>query len=258
MRNDARSYRPVSTTESSIRILEQLKETPGMSLGEFTQTLDLARSTIHRHLLTLEDNGLITREDGRYFLGLRFLDFGIQSRAQLPFYESGREHVDRLADETGEKAWLIARDGDFSVHLYKAYGENPLETYARVGQQQYLHQLAAGKAILAYLPDDELQAIIDRQGLEEVTENTITEEEELLEELAAIRNRGYAYNLGESIEGLNAVGAPIRNEDGMPVGSISISGPANRVKGDFLEEELPDKLLATIDEIQITLRYSSD
>lgn len=118
-----------------------------MSLDELTDAMDLARSTIHRHLLTLEDNGLVTRDDDHFSLGLRFLDFGIQSRARIPFSESTREHVDRLADETGEKVWLIARDGDFSVHLYKAYGENPLETYARVGQRQHLHQLAVGKAI---------------------------------------------------------------------------------------------------------------
>ncbi|WP_049921297.1 IclR family transcriptional regulator [Halopiger djelfimassiliensis] len=257
MDDTSRSNRPVTTTESSIRILEQLKQNPGGTLDELTDELDLARSTIHRHLLTLEDNDLLVREDGGFYLGLRFLDFGISARNRVPFFDVGRRQVDRLAEETGEKVWLVAKEGDFSVHLYKASGDSPLRTSARVGQRRYLHQLAAGKAILAYLDEEEFRAIIDRQGLLRMTDHTITDADALREELEAIRDRGYAFNTGESIEGLNAVGAPIRNDEGTPIGGISISGPANRVKGDYLKDELPDKLLAAIDEIHINLRYSS-
>ncbi|WP_267643431.1 IclR family transcriptional regulator [Haloarchaeobius amylolyticus] len=258
MEPDDRPNRTVTTTESSIRILESLKERPGQTLADLTENLDIARSTIHRHLLTLEANDLVVRDEerGTFSLGLRFLDFGHRAREHVGFFEVGREYVDRLAEETGEKVWLIAKEGDFSVHLYKAHGENPLETSAKVGQRRNLHQLAAGKAILASLPEDELEAILDRRGLSETTENTITTPEDLREELATIRDRGYAFNIGESITGLNAIGAPIRDEDGYPIGAISISGPANRVKGDLLKEELPDKLLAALDEIHIRLRYS--
>ncbi|WP_396613576.1 IclR family transcriptional regulator (plasmid) [Haloferax sp. S1W] len=257
MTKRARSSRPVTTTESSIQILNVLKDTPGQTLDELTEELDIARSTIHRHLLTLEDNDLLFREDGRFYLSLWLLDFGVSARDRISFFDVARKQVDRLAAETGEKVWLVAKEGDYSVHLYKASGASPLETSARVGQRRNLHQLAAGKAILAYLPEDESRGIIDRQGLTEVTEQTITDREALFEELTEIRERGYAFNLGESIEGLNAVGAPIRDEDGVPVGGISISGPANRVKGSLLRDELPDKLLATIDEIHINIRYGS-
>lgn len=258
MTDDDGLNRTVTTTDSSIRILESLKDTPGQTLADLTDELDIARSTIHRHLLTLEANDFVVRSDtgGTFSLGLRFLDFGCRARERVPFFDVGRKTVDRLAEETGEKVWLIAKEGDFSVHLYKAYGDNPLETSAKVGQRRYLHQLAAGKSILAFVPDKELDAIVERRGLAEMTENTITDRDELDDELATIGDRGYAFNLGESIAGLNAVGAPIRNEDGYPIGAISISGPANRVKDDLLHEELPDVLLAAIDEIHITLRYS--
>lgn len=258
MPGNERPNRTVTTTETSIRILELLKAHPGLSLAEFADELDMARSTIHRHLLTLEDNDLIGRENGEYHLGLRFLDFGIRARDRIDFYHAARPLVDRLAAETDEKVWLVAKEGRFSVHLYKAYGDNPLETSARVGQRRHLHQLAAGKAILSQLPDAELQSVLDHCGLPEQTEHTITDRDELLGELDGISERGYAFNRGESITGLNAVGAPIHDAEGYPVGAISISGPANRVKGDLLHEELPDKLLAAIDEIHIHLRYASD
>jgi DNA-binding IclR family transcriptional regulator len=255
MDDPPRSNRPVTTTESSIRLLERLKAHPGQTLDELAAESDLARSTVHRHLLTLEDNDLLYRENGKFYLSLRLLDFGISARTRVPFFDIGRSQVDRLAEETGEKVWLVAREGDFSIHLYKAFGDSPLKTSARVGQRRYLHQLAVGKAILAALEPDERWTIIDRQGLVQMTEHTITDEAALLEELDATRERGYAFNVGESIEGLNAVGAAITDEDGTPIGGISISGPANRVKGEYLRSELPDKLLAAIDEIQINLRY---
>ncbi|MFD1647903.1 IclR family transcriptional regulator [Haloarchaeobius litoreus] len=251
--------RPVKTTEYSIRILEALKSNPGQSLTDLTEEFDIARSTIHRHLLTLEAHDLIARDgDGTFSLGLRLLDFGRRSREYVEFFDVARHHVDRLAETTGEKVWLIAKEGDHSVHLYKAHGDNPLETSAQVGQRRNLHQLAAGKSILAFLPEDELDAILDRRGLEEQTDSTITSEDVLRDELDEIRERGYAFNIGESVTGLNAIGAPIRDEDGYPVGAISISGPAHRVKDSFLTEELPDTLLAALDEIQISLRYGTN
>lgn len=251
--------RPVKTTEYSIRILEALKSNPGQSLADLTEEFDIARSTIHRHLLTLEANDLIVRdEDGTFSLGLRLLDFGRRAREYVEFYDVARQQVDRLAETTGEKVWLIAKEEDYSVHLYKAHGDNPLETSAQVGQRRDLHQLAAGKSILAFLPDDELDAILERRELEERTDSTITSEEALREELVEIRDRGYAFNIGESVTGLNAVGAPIRDEDGYPVGAISVSGPAHRVKDSLLNEELPDKLLAALDEIHISLRYGTN
>jgi DNA-binding IclR family transcriptional regulator len=258
MPGNDRLNRAVTTTETSLRILELLKERRGLTLAELTNEVDAARSTIHRHLLTLEDNAFIVRENGTFYLGLRFLDFGVCARDRVPFFDVACDLVDRVAEKTGEKVWLVAKEGDFSVHLYKAYGNNPLETSARVGQRRYLHQLAAGKAILASLSEDERRSIIERRGLPEKTENTITDPDELLDDLDAVGDRGYAFNIGESITGLNAVGASIRDEDGYPIGSLSISGPANRVKGDLLREELPDTLLAAIDEIHIHLRYSSN
>ncbi|RRJ27726.1 IclR family transcriptional regulator [Halocatena pleomorpha] len=258
MTNTNGPNRAVTTTETSFRILEQLEQSDGLTLGELAEELASARSTIHRHLLTLESNDFVVRDNGTFHIGLRFLQFGISARDSVPFFDVAREPVDRLAADTGEKVWLVAKEGDFSVHLYKAFGDNPLKTSARIGQRRSLHQLAAGKAILAALPAEEREAIIERRGLPEQTSNTITDPDTLLSELATIEERGYAFNIGESIKGLNAVGAAICDRNGDPIGSISISGPANRVKGDLLRTRLPDQLLATIDEIHIHLRYSSD
>lgn len=258
MANTDGPNRAVTTTETSLEIVERLKQGGGLTLSELTGEIDSARSTIHRHLLTLEANDFVVRDGETFYIGLRFLDFGVSARSRVPFFDVAREPVDRLARKSGEKVWLVAKEGDFSVHLYKAYGDNPLKTSARIGQRRHLHQLAAGKAILASLSVTEREAIIERRGLPKKTPETVTDPQQLLDELATIEDRGYAFNRSESIEGLNAVGAAICDPSGYPLGSISVSGPANRVKGSLLREQLPDMLLAVIDEIHIHLRYASE
>jgi DNA-binding IclR family transcriptional regulator len=129
-------------------------------------------------------------------------------------------------------------------------------TSSEIGNRRPLHQLAAGKAILAALPTEEVDRIVDRRGLPSRTDNTITDEERLREELERVRERGYAFNRSESIEGLNAVGACFRDEEGWPLGALSISGPANRLTGSLFEDELPNRLLGAINEVEINLKYA--
>ena len=248
--------RPVDTTLTSIRILESLKRHDGMTLEELTDYLEFARSTIHRHLLTLEQAEFINRRDGAYYVGLRLFDFGIQARNKLPIYDIVKDHVDNLADRTGEIVWLISKDHDHAIYLYKA-GEQQTDIHSRLGVRRHLHQLAAGKAILANLSAEKRREIIERQGLPTLTENTVTEPDRLSKELATIRKRGFAFNRRESVRGLNAVAAPIQNDDGYPLSAISISGPASRLQGDFFEKELPNELLAAIDTIQIQMQKLS-
>lgn len=247
--------RPVQTVETALELFEVIKTTDQATLTEIANHVGLAKSTILRHLLTLENNGFVIRDGNEYQLGLRFLDYGIHVRTFSELYQVGRERAEQLADETGGKVWLLAMENGQSIHLHKASSTHPLTTDARVGQRRRLHQLAAGKAMLASLSDSDIVEIIARFGLPEQTTNTITEQEELFEELKAVRKRGYAYNREESIEGLNSIGAAIHDANGTPIGGLSVSGPASRMQGDYFEQELPDLLLAATNEIEINLRY---
>ena len=256
MRSDGAHPRPVKTVETSSALLERIKEGGGATLPELTEELDLAKSTVHRHLGTLEELDMVVRDGDEYRVGLRMLDFGIHARDQQAVFHEARDTVDELAAETGEKVWLITHEHGRSVHLYGATGKRSVRTPAREGEQGYLHQLAAGKAILTTFPRERIERIVDRYGLPAATERTVTDRETLFEELDAARERGFAFNRGESIPRLNAVGASITAGDGEAVGAISVSGPSNRVKGEFLTEELPDLLLGVTNEVEINLSYN--
>lgn len=249
---------PVVTSVTSFEVIEALKQLEGATVSEVADELDVAVSTAHRHLATLVGQGFAVREDNQYRVGLRFLEYGVFARSQLPYYEIANNQVDTLVEETSEKIRLTALEDDFAVLLYRRMGAHPLMTSSAIGGRRHLHQLAAGKAILAGLSDSEVRRIIERRGLPARTEATITSEDGLFEQLETIRDRGYAFNLGESVDGLHAVGAAFTNDDGRPLGALSIAGPANRLTRDVLEGELSTRLLGAINEVEINYKYASD
>lgn len=250
--------RPVSTVELAFEILEYLREEGGATIDDVAKRFDVARSTSHRHLRTLAATEWATRSNGEYSASLRFLDVGVDVRSQHPMYRHAKDRVDELAEDTGEKAWCIVEEHGKGIHLYGATGESPVKTYARIGQQTYLHQHAAGKAILAFRPCQEVETIVNEHGLPAITEETITDRDALFEELERVRERGFALNRGESVRGLSAAGAPVTDTSGYAIGAISISGPTHRVEGDTLESEYPELLLEVTNEIEINVNYRDE
>jgi DNA-binding IclR family transcriptional regulator len=107
---------------------------------------------------------------------------------------------------------------------------------------------------LAHLPDERVRELLAGE-LAQRTENTLTDPDELRDELERIRERGYAYSMQESVEGMRAVAAPILL-DGTVVGSISLAGPANRFVGDRFETEIPDMVRGAANELELKLTYS--
>lgn len=244
----------VAATEKSIAVLQHLKERGPTTLSDLADALDLAKSTVHRHLATLEHCGFVTHDADGYRVGLLFLDYGIHAQQERALYEAGKPKVDDLAEQVGEKVWLMAEENDYGVFIYHRQGRNVFRTYTRVGFRGHLHAFAAGKAVLAHLPAERVEAALDRYGLPPYTEATVTDRERLLEELEAIRDRGVAFNRQESVNGVNAVAAPVFRRD-EPVGSICVAGPANRLDGGYLEEELPELIRGVANEVEVRLEY---
>ena len=106
--------------------------------------------------------------------------------------------------------------------------------------------------MLSTMSDEEIQSIVDRHGLPKATENTITDEEELFEE---IRDTGVAFNREESVKDVHTVSVPLVLEGNTAIGAFTIAGPAHRLKGDRLTEQLPDKLNEAVNELKLNLRY---
>jgi len=245
---------PIKSAKTTFGVVEALASLGRASLSEIMEKTNMPRSTTHNYLKTLEDLGYVVREQGYYRISTRFLAIGAVARKKMQVFRIAKPEIDTLAEETGEHASLMIEESGLGVLPYISKGEQALDLGVSVGWRMALPTNAPGKAILAYLPEEQVETILDAHGLPAVTAATITDRSELLERLETIRERGYATDFGERVEGVRAVAVPIVVRNRVH-GAIAISGPANRMSGSWLGEDLPDLLLqaANVIEVQYTL-----
>ena len=246
----------ITATRTSLRIVEALKRLDGASLTAVAEDLDIAKSTVHNHLHTLEDEGYITSEGSVYRVGLRFLELGEYKRNRMDIYEIARPEVASLAEKTGEMANAAVEEHGEGVYITRSEGTEAVTVDTYAGKRVKLHCTALGKTILAQLPEERVDEIVDTHGLPARTENTIPDRTELKTELDQVRERGYAYDREERLRGLRCVAAPIVVEDGDLVAALSVSGPTTRIRGDLFHEEIPELLLSAANVVEINLAYS--
>lgn len=244
------------TTGTSLKIIETLRELDGGSLEELSEELGLSTSTVHRHLVTLQDYGYVVQEGNTYKVGLMFLTIGGYAQRQFDAYPAIKSTVDDFAAETGERTQFITNENGSRVYLYTSVGQSAVETGAQNGKRGPLHSSAAGKAILASLPESRVHEIIDSQGLPKTGKNTITDKSELFGELEAVNERGYAFNREETTDGVHAVGTVVTDSNDDVLGGLSVSGPARRLRGELLTDTLPRQLLSAVNELELHIQHS--
>lgn len=252
-RNDPESRRTVKAAETACEIIDALRELDGAGVTELADHLGLSKGAVHTHLATLEQQELVRKDAGEYRLGMRFLGLGRYVRSQVPIYDSAVRELEKLTRKTDVRSQFVVEDHGMAVALH-IEGEDAIAAASTVGDREYLHCIASGKAILGSLPDARVERIIDDRGLPKRTDKTITTREELFAELETVRERGVAFNDEEKIQGLRAVGAPIEAPDGTTLGAISVSGTPGRFRDDRFYNELPSLVQDTANVIAFNNR----
>lgn len=243
----------VLSDERMLDIIEALKDHTAAGVTELAEVLDMPKSTVHVHLSTLKDRGYVVQNDAqKYRLSLQFLDIGMMVRETQQISDDVLEKLDELAAETEEKVWWTVEENGMAVFLAKSVGRHGIQTNARIGQHVDLYRLAAGKAILANLPEQRRRSILD--GYEFPLANG-QNRSDFESELAEIRERGVAYGAEQFLEGVIGVGAPLKDNAGNVYGAISVSGPVNRLDSDRVENELSDLVHGISGELQVNLSY---
>lgn len=256
MSRPSKAKNPVKSSRTSFRIIQLIQEHNGAKLSEISEEIDKSKSSVHNHLNTLYEMGYVTKTDDQYEVALRFLEHGIYARQQRPLYEVAKPELKKLAEETGELVNLLVEEHGKGIYLARTSGENAVSVDVQTGTQVYLHGTALGKAILAFLPDSGVDWILNRHGMPQLTEATITDREELREELERVRERGMAFDDEERLSGMQCVAVPVLNRENHPVGSLSIAVPTRRMADNPLESEIPDLLKDTSNVIQLNMTYS--
>lgn len=237
--------RELTTTATSLRVLDVIKRREGARMSEIASELDLANSTVHAHLTTLRNHELVVKEGNVFHLGIKLFHFGEQARHRKPEYEIVRRHAHELSNRLSEEVAFAITEHGRSVIIFDE-NNDPAKQGFQVGRYFHMHNSASGKAMLAEWSRERVDEVLDRWGLPQETENTIQSRAELYEELARTRERGYALNDQEALEGLMAIGMAITNPDGSVLGSLDVSGPPYRLS----EERIVPELRETVTEIE--------
>lgn len=214
--------------------------TPELGVTEISERLGLYKSNVHNIMDTFVKAGYIKKnpENGKYRLTLKVLQLGHVVSSNISFRKTVQPHMQELADATGETIFLAIPGEDAEVvYLDSSSPRNQMTVKSVMGIKAPLYCTGIGKAMLAYLPREVVDAVIGR-GLASITDNTITDTGKLLQELETIGLRGYAIDNMEHQFGIKCVGMPIRNRKGDVVAGLSISGPSLRFDEQRIEEHV--------------------
>jgi IclR family acetate operon transcriptional repressor len=246
---------PVQSLETSFAIIEEIVDRNGAGVSELADAIDRPKSTIYDHIVTLHELMYLVRIDHEYHLSSDFLRLGDINRQQKEIYQAATDELNRLANETGEYASLAVEEHGKVILTATEEGDEAIPVHIYNGIVMHMHTAAPGKAILPYLSDDRVSDIIERHGLVERTQNTITDREELEEELEWIREHNYALDDEERLTGMRSVAAPVIDRNDRVRGSLTIYGPTNRIDDDRFYDEYPELLMRSANVVEVLTNY---
>lgn len=226
-------------TERTLAILELLgRHRAGLSLTEIARDLDLPVNSVFRIAGTLHARGYLQRreDDKRFVLTNKLFDLSRPQVREKSLVVCALESLKWLRDETGETVQLLAGVNHKMTLLEQCISTQPIKVSGTVGLQVPMYSCAPGKAVLANLPESELEDFFAKVTLKQFTNTTLASREALEADLIRIRKRGYSLDLAEGLEGIHCVAAPIMDEYRYPVAAITVMAPAYRLKRDQFEQ----------------------
>jgi len=230
-----------NTLKRAFSIIELLATSPNLGLTEISTKLEYSKSTVHNIVTTLTTQGVLEKnfDTSRYHLGIKLIELGYIAQGEIAVRKIAYPYLRRLNEELDETIHLTVLDNRQVLYIDCIESKKRLRTYSVIGVRAQLHCTSVGKAIMAFLPPAEIDAIIELCGLKKYTSNTITDKQTLLKELKWIVEAGYAIDNMEHENGLRCVGAPIFDNHNEVFASLSISGPETRITMEKVEEIAP-------------------
>lgn len=230
MPSKGQKYYFVSSLAKGLRVLELLAANGDMSASRIADRLETSRAASHRFLTTLRDLGYVEKtEAGRFRLTFKVVELGMRKLDGFEIRHTVHPFLQEIALAFGETVNLGHWDGSAIAHLDKINSTEILRLDVGVGALAPAYCTALGKAILAFLPDREVDDYFESVKWVALSPKTITTAEKLKTEIKQIRQRGYAIDDEELSLGLRCVAAPVFDHTGSPTYALSVSGPIQRM-----------------------------
>jgi len=242
MPSKGEKYYVISSLGKGLRVLELLAEHGELGVSAVAAHLETNRAGCHRFLLSLRDLGYVEKtEEGRYRLTFKVLELGMKKLERFEIRHTAHPMMQELSTAFGETVNLGFWDGHAIVHLDKINSTEILRMDSGLGALAPAYCTGLGKAILAFLAEDEVEGYLRTVEFQRLTPNTIASAAQLKKELDVIRERGFAVDNEELSIGLRCVAAPVFDYTGRASFALSISGPTHR-----LSEERIDAMAAKV------------
>jgi IclR family acetate operon transcriptional repressor len=228
----------VQSLERALALMSALARDDKATLSELALRTGTPPSTAHRLLTTLEGHGWASFDEATNFwrVGVEAFRTGSSFIRQTRVVDAAREEMRGLVAHTGETANVATPDGGEVVFVSQIETTHPIRAFFGQGARAPMHASGIGKALLATLPRDAVERLLQRTGLREFTARTLASPAALFEDLDRIRSRGWALDDEERTEGMRCVAAAIFDHHGEAVAGISISGPSARLPLDAVGE----------------------
>ena len=231
-----------------------------LSLTEISHQLHLQVSTVQRLTYTLRELGYLNRDEEtkKYSLGPGAFSLGASIIGDLDLRKIAYPYMEKASKKIGEVVNLGILDGTETVYVERIKTEQLININLNIGSRFPAFCTSVGKAILAFLPEDRLEEVLNKTEFIPFTSNTIKDREELKQELDRVRTRGFAINNEEDVYGIRTVAAPVRDFRGEVNAAVNFSVPSVRVSKRKLETDLARKITETANKISFAFGYREE
>ncbi len=229
----------VTATAKALKVLDCF--TPSqteLTLAQISRLLEIPKSTLLNQIRTLEEAGFLMKvRDGQaYRLGYKIMELSYCAHTATPVMQYAIPVMEDLQVATGEIIYLTSHIGGRVFYLECVYPSRRSISYSVSGKTLPMHCTGCGKAMLSQMSTEQVEEIVQKHGLPLMTQNTITDQDKLMESLAAYRRKGYAVDNEEETMGVKCVAMAIRTSRGDVAGALSISGSTLSIRPDNIEQ----------------------
>lgn len=222
---------PIGSVDNALKLLLLFRKRASLRVSEAAEALGVARSTAHRLLAMLQFHGFVAQDGATrlYVAGPALTDVGLAIVRDMDIRTVAHPTMVVLSQEVGETVHLLTLRDSEVLFVDSVESSSLLRVGSRTGMTLPAHATAGGKALLSALPQERLRQLYSRERLDGITGRTITSRGKLMRELDAVRQRGYATNLGESETGIGAVAAAITDRSQRLRGALAVAAPQARL-----------------------------
>lgn len=229
--DDKTAQNTIKSLDRAMEIFEYLSTDQGKALSQLATELGQSPATVYRVLVTLEARGLVEfdAEEQRWYIGARAFVIGARFLRRTSLVDRARPILRSLMNQTGETANLGIEKGGQVLFLNQVETHESIRAFFPPGTLSDMHASGIGKALLAFMAEDQFSRWLRGRAFEAYTTHTLVTSDALLKELSLTRARGYAIDAEEKNLGMRCVAAPVFDMSGEAVAGISVSGPATRM-----------------------------